>query len=124
MSVNGKAAQRKVLIVGISDYVNLDKLDFCRNDGIEVYEVLSSLGYEIPDENKLVGEVNGEMVEKAIHDFFRDIRNNPDDTLLFYYSGHGVPDIYGDMYIASSDIDPEEPYRRGFPLEKLVWKAT
>jgi len=30
-----------------------------------------------------------------------------------------MPDIYGDMYIASSDIDPEEPYRRGFPLEKL-----
>ncbi|MFZ0514306.1 MAG: pentapeptide repeat-containing protein [Candidatus Nitrosopolaris sp.] len=120
MTVNGKAAQRKALIVGISDYANLDKLDFCKNDGMEVYKVLTSIGYEIPDKNKLVGEVNGEMVEIAIRDFFRDIRNNPDDTLLFYYSGHGVPDIDGDMYIASSDIDSEEPYRRGFPIEKLA----
>jgi hypothetical protein len=120
MSANSKAAQRKALVVGISDYANLQKLDFCKNDGREVYDVLTSRGYEIPDKNNLVGEVNGEMVEKAIHDFFRDIRNNPDDTLLFYYSGHGVPDIDGDMYIASSDIDPEEPYRRGFSLEKLA----
>jgi hypothetical protein len=53
MIVNGKAAQKKALVVGISDYTNLQKLDFCRNDGTEIYEVLSSLGYEISDENKL-----------------------------------------------------------------------
>ncbi|MGC1932213.1 MAG: tetratricopeptide repeat protein, partial [Candidatus Nitrosopolaris sp.] len=111
---------RKALIVGISDYTSLQQLDFCKNDGTEVYDVLSSLGYEISDKNKLVGEVKGEMVEKAIRDFFGDIRNNPDDILLFYYSGHGVPDVDGDVYIASSDTDPEEPYRRGFPIEKLT----
>lgn len=40
-------AQRKALVIGISDYTNFQKLNFCKNDGKEVYEVLSSLGYEI-----------------------------------------------------------------------------
>ena len=38
-------AQRKALVIGVSDYTNL-QLDFCKNDGKEVYEVLSSLGYD------------------------------------------------------------------------------
>ena len=58
-------AQRKALIVGISDYTSLQQLDFCKNDGTEVYEVLSSLGYEISDKNKLVGEAKGEKVKDA-----------------------------------------------------------
>ncbi|MFZ0894269.1 MAG: caspase family protein [Candidatus Nitrosopolaris sp.] len=84
-------AKRKALIVGISDYTNysLEKLDFCKTDGLEVYEVLRSLGYEISDKNKLVGEAKGEKVKDAIYDFFDDIYNKPDDTLLFYYSGYG-----------------------------------
>jgi hypothetical protein len=56
ISINGKAARRKALIVGISDYTSLQKLDFCKNDGTEIYEVLSSLGYEISD--KLVGSLS------------------------------------------------------------------
>ena len=112
-------AQRKALIVGISDYTSLQQLDFCKNDGTEVYDVLSSLGYEISDKNKLVGEAKGEKVRDAIYDFFDDKKNNLDDTLLFYYSGHGVPDADGEMYLASSDIDPDKPYRRGFSFEEL-----
>ena len=63
-----RTAQRKALIIGISDYTNLQKLDFCKNDGTEIYEVLSSLGYEISDKNKLVGEAKGEKVKDAIYD--------------------------------------------------------
>jgi uncharacterized caspase-like protein len=71
--------------------------------------LLSTLGYEVSDKNKLVGEAKGEKVKDAIYDFFDDIRNIPDDPLLFYYSGHGVPDVDGDMYLASSDTDPDKP---------------
>jgi Caspase domain len=115
-----RSAQRKALIIGISDYTNLQKLGFCKNDGTEIYQVLNSLGYEISDKCKLVGEAKGEKVKDAIYDFFDDIRNIPDDTLLFYYSGHGVPDVDGDMYLASSDTDPDKPYRKGFSFEELT----
>ena len=112
-------AQKKALVVGISDYTNLQKLDFCRNDGKEVYNVLTSLGYEISDENKLIGKAMGTKVKDVIYDFFDNKRDNPDDTLLFYYSGHGVPGDDGNIYLVSSDTDPDKPYRRGFSFDEL-----
>jgi hypothetical protein len=112
-------AQKKALVVGISDYTNLQKLDFCKNDGKEVYDVLTSLGYEIADKNKLIGKAMGTKVKDTIYDFFGDKRNNFDDTLVFYYSGHGVPDVDGDVYLASSDTDPANPGKRGFSFEEL-----
>jgi uncharacterized protein YjbI with pentapeptide repeats len=115
-----RGAQKKALIVGINNYTHLQTLDICKNDGTEMYKILSSLGYEISDENKLLGEAKGEKLRDTIFNFFSDITSNPDDTLLFYYSGHGVPDIDGDIYLASSDIDPNEPYRKGFSFEELT----
>ena len=112
--------RRKALVIGISDYINLQKLDFCRNDGKEIYEVLSSLGYEISDKFRLVGEAKGEKIRDAVFDFFDNINNDLDDILLFYYSGYGVMDVDGDMYLASSDTDPDNPYRSGFPFAELT----
>ncbi|MGA9154632.1 MAG: hypothetical protein WBZ36_28960 [Candidatus Nitrosopolaris sp.] len=57
------------LVVGISDYTNLQKLDFCKNDG-KVYDLLTSLGYEISDQNKLIGKALGTKVKDTIYDFF------------------------------------------------------
>jgi hypothetical protein len=82
-SIDGKAARRKALVVGISDYTNLQKLDFCKNDGKEVYEVLTSLGYEISDENRLIGKAMGTKVKDTIYDFFDDKRN---DDKSHYFS--------------------------------------
>ncbi|MFY9795638.1 MAG: caspase family protein [Candidatus Nitrosopolaris sp.] len=62
-------AQKRALVVGISEYASLQQLDFCKNDGTEIYEVLISLGYEISDKNKLVGEAKGEKVKDVIYDF-------------------------------------------------------
>ena len=120
MSIDDKATRRRALIVGISDYTNLQRLDFCKNDGTEVYEVLNSLGFEISEKNKLVGEAKSEKVRDTIYDFFGNNRNSPDDTLLFYYSGYVVPDVYGDIYLASSDIDFDNPYRGGFSFEEFT----
>lgn len=44
----------------------------------------------------------------------------PTDTLLFYYSGHGVPDDDQDVFLATSDIDPNVPSKRGFNFNELT----
>jgi uncharacterized caspase-like protein len=56
----------------------------------------------------------------SIFDFFDNSNTKADDTLLFYYSGHGIPDADGDVYLASSEIDPNTPYRRGLSFLELT----
>lgn len=91
----------KALIIGISDYnsEDLKPLPFCKKDGEEIYENLKSIGYEIFGKNALTGEVKSENMRESIYDFFTSESIKPEDTLLFYYSGHGIPDSDGDVYI-------------------------
>jgi caspase domain-containing protein/Big-like domain-containing protein len=112
---------RKALVVSVSDYRSgLQNLDFCENDGQDTYHLLKSLGYKIAGSHKLIGHVTYESMREAIMDFFTDVNNKAEDTLLFYYSGHGIPDVDGDIYLSSSEIDPDAPYRRGFSFNELT----
>jgi hypothetical protein len=120
-SINGKSARRKALVVGISEYSNLQNLDFCQNDGRRMHEVLESQKYNIAE---ISGEVSWLELRDTIYDFFVG-GNSSDDTLLFYFSGHGVLD-FDEVYLASSDTDPDEPYKRGYSfgdLAKMIGKT-
>jgi Caspase domain/NHL repeat len=102
-------------------------LEFCKKDGEEMYQLLKSLGYQITDNHKLVGQVNYEKMRDAIIDFFTDVNTKSEDILLFYFSGHGIPDALGDMYLTSSDIDSDAPFRRGFSfgdLTEMIQRST
>lgn len=111
---------KKALIAGISDYNNLEPLKFCNNDGKEMYDVLSSLDYEIRKDHVLLGSVTWEKLRNSLYDFFTEDSVKPIDMLLFYYSGHGVPDYEGDVFLATSEIDPLRPSRRGFNFNELA----
>ncbi len=82
--------------------------------------VLLSLGYEVPQTNVLLGQVDSAAMRDTIYDFFSDVKNKPTDTLLFYYSGHGVPDVHQDVFMATSDIDPAVPSKRCFNFNDLT----
>lgn len=107
---------KKALIISVSDYDSnqLQQLNFCRNDGEDTYKLLESLGYKIADNHLFIGQVKFETMREAIYDFFNNAKSIGNDTLLFYYSGHGVPASDGDVCLASSETDPDEPYRKGF----------
>src|SRR5687768_12013316 len=112
MKRNG--GSKKALVIAISNYDLLQPLTFCLNDGNEMYIILKNLGYEILESHKLIGRVKWDDLRHAIIDFFRNRNVKPNDTLLFYYSGHGVLDPYGDNYLAPSELDPFEPDTKGF----------
>lgn len=59
-------------------------------------------------------------MKETIYDFFTDESIRSTDTLLFYYSSHGIPDTDGDVYLASSDINPRQPFRKGFSFSRLT----
>jgi hypothetical protein len=113
-------SSKSALVIGISEYSLLQPLSFCKNDGEEMYKLLSSLEYKITDTNNLTGFVKWDQMRDAIYDFFSDQHIKSEDTLVFYYSGHGVPDIDGDMYLATSEINPDQPKKRGFPFNDLT----
>jgi Caspase domain/Bacterial Ig domain len=112
--------KKKAIVIGVSDYnTNLQPLNFCKKDGIEMCELLTSLGYEISDNHRLIGHVGFNQMREAIYDFFDNSSALGNQTLLFYFSGHGVPSD-GDMCLASSEINPDEPYRKGFSSYELT----
>ena len=61
---------KKALIISISDYDNLENLEFCRNDGEEMYRTLQDLGYDILDTRKIIGKADDASLKRAIIDFF------------------------------------------------------
>ena len=109
---------KRALVIGISNYDNLDSLSFCKNDGETISKILKSLNYKIFD--TLIGYVQWQNMRDAIFDFFTDPKTTPNDTLIFYYSGHGVPDSNGDIYLSTSDLHPDNPRKRGFAFDDLT----
>ena len=114
--------RKKALIISISDYndKSLPKLDFCKNDGEEMYRVLTNkkVGFEIPDSRKIIGKTNKKTMEDQIINFFRK-NVVEDDTLLFYFSGHGVLDGYGGRFFANTEVNCEIPEQNGVRFEML-----
>ena len=113
---------KRAMIIGVTKYdSDLENLDFCKNDANGMKEILEKLDYEITKKTYLVGKIGGRDMEDAIHDFFNDKSVKRNDVNLFYFSGHGVPDPNSeDAFLASADIDPDDPDRRGFPFERLT----
>ena len=112
--------KKRALIIGVSHYKHADPLNFCSNDGNKMHELLKSIGYEVSEKNGLIGSVSWDMMRETLINFFNSDKIKSNDTLLFYYSGHGIPDIDGEVYLATSEIDPSIPYKRGFSFDELA----
>jgi uncharacterized protein YjbI with pentapeptide repeats len=119
-----KNGERRALVIGISKYDHNNKfsyLDFCENDANAVYTILKAQGYDIGENAKLVGRVEWARMRDAIIDFFTDRGIKSEDTLFFYFSGHGYLDKNtGRTYLSTSEIDPGWPERRGITFEELT----
>jgi hypothetical protein len=119
-----KSGINRALVIGVSDYneTTMNDLEFCRNDGERMLEILRTIGYDTSNntDSNLIGHVKFDQLRNSIFDFFANPNNGANDTLIFYYSGHGIPDSDGDVYLSTSEIDPEEPYRFGFSFNDLT----
>ena len=112
--------KKKALIIAISEYEHYRPLEMCKKDGQLIYETLTKIGFEIPENRKIIGKVDNHTFEKAVKDFFRGNHVNSEDTLLFYYSGHGTPSGEGDYYFVTSETDYQKPDVDGFDYDILT----
>jgi hypothetical protein len=60
-------ADKKALVIAVSDYDLLQPLSFCMNDGNEMLTVLKSLDYEIQENHKLIGRVKWDDLRTENH---------------------------------------------------------
>jgi hypothetical protein len=97
--MHGEVKPTYALVVGVSNYRNLDKLINPKNDAEDMANVLSDYGFTVI---KLI-DPNKREFEKNIIDFQQKIMNRK-GAVLFYYSGHGIQSN-GINYLLPRDVD-------------------
>jgi formylglycine-generating enzyme len=89
---------RVALVVGVSQYrvpheadrAGVSSLAYAHKDAERVAKKLKSLGWEVVLLQSFPGATDSKATKKNIQDQIRQISQSPDDTFLFYFSGHGA----------------------------------
>lgn len=101
--------RKYVLIIGVSQYLHYPSLKLADNDAYHFESFVRSLpGGALRDEEVILlidSEANYQNIRKALHDLARKALH-PDDMLLVFYSGHGLPEgwLAYDSYGEPNDI--------------------
>jgi len=103
-----KRANAGAVVVGISDYKNVDKLKYGSKDAELVSRYLNGV-FGVPEKNikKFFDDkATKSVIETAVKDW---LAKKNFDFVVFYFAGHGVPDPEnprtGEPYIIPSDGD-------------------
>jgi tetratricopeptide (TPR) repeat protein len=117
-------SSKLALVIGVDVYRSegLEDLSSCRKDAEDVCRILQGLGYTIFQNGPIIGSrLNKENswvdIHRAIVNFFKSAR--PGQTLLFYFSGHGIP-REDEIYLAMPEVNIKDPMVEGFSLTKLT----
>jgi pimeloyl-CoA synthetase len=89
----------RAFVVG-ADYL----LQFARSDAERIADALENLGYQLPDPPVPPPEEDSNLITARLRKFITDSR--PEDTLLFYFAGHGIPYPQRELYLALDGYDP------------------
>ncbi len=114
------------MLVGVEDYQQCNDLRYVRNDVRRLEEVLMQRGGVGPAQvlvladDARAGETKHPTKENIEDQLVRWLKLPlEDDQLILYFSGHGVRDAEGRLYLAPSDLDPARIEETGIALSKL-----
>ncbi len=120
---------KRAVVIGVNKYEDerIDDLRGAENDAREIAGRLREYGeFHIPDSSFLLGsDATADKIRTAISDLLWDSERC--GFSLFYFSGHGFTDGYGNGYIAPCNMLPDKPFVRGIRMQELremVLKAT
>lgn len=75
------------ILIGNSDYINLEKLEFCKKD-IELMRKILELNKKF--EIKVFENYRSERLKEELANFIKENQDTEIGDLLFYYTGHGL----------------------------------
>ncbi|MBI5623651.1 MAG: caspase family protein [Elusimicrobia bacterium] len=108
------------VVVGIEKYMQVPQADFGERDAQSMREHLSALGF--PQRN--IVHLSGSMatksnLEKYLEHWLPE-KVNESSKVVFYFSGHGAPDIDSKQaFLVPWDADVKFLRQTGYPLKKL-----
>lgn len=116
---------KRAVVIGLNEYRDeaIPKLQGCENDARELYARLSdpnSGGFSIDEKRHLL--LGKTATCQAIREAISDLLWEPEPCgfSLFYFSGHGFRDGYGNGYIAPWDIERDMPFVCGVRMQELT----
>ncbi len=115
---------RRAVVIGVNKYedASIPELKGAENDATELYNRLTdkdSGGFEVAKGHFLTGK---EATSDAIRQTLSDLLWKTDESnlSLFYFSGHGFQDEYGNGYIAPWNMRRTDPMVRGIRMSYLT----
>jgi hypothetical protein len=115
---------RNAVVIGVNKYEDerIPELKGAENDATELRQRLvdeESGGFHIGEGHFLAGkDATCDAIRKALSDLLWKTDNS--DLSLFYFSGHGFHDEYGNGYIAPWNMVRDEPMVRGIRMRELT----
>ena len=110
------AADRVALVIGMSDYKTVVKLDNTLNDARGISETLRKIGFQVTT----ALDVEGETLRTIVDEF--SFRSETADLALIYFAGHGV-EVQGENFLIPIDADVKsnkDIQRQGVSLKQFL----
>jgi Caspase domain len=112
---------RRAVIIGVDTYADdgISNLTGAKNDADEMYQHLIKYGdFRVEDHHLLVNErASAQNIRRAVSDLLW--KTDECELALFYFSGHGLTDAYGNGFIAAHDFDRDYPMVAGIKMQEL-----
>jgi hypothetical protein len=104
---SAQSNRRFALVIGNSNYRNLDSLPNSVNDAEDIAASLKRLGWDV-DQRSNLGNLD---MGRVISAFMQKLKADKNNEGFFWYAGHGV-EIEGENYLLPVDIGEEEDAAR------------
>ncbi|ACB51536.1 WD-40 repeat protein [Crocosphaera subtropica ATCC 51142] len=114
-----------IVLVGVNQYEdrNLRNLKYCANDCQELAEVLEIATRQFQETEIIALYDGGEKIPNLseIHTSIEAFQSaKPEDTVLFYFSGHGYLDTNNQPILCVADTQLEDLAGTGLKLDRLL----